>query len=292
MMIGEPFSVVNNFASMNAQRDLFITNMGLNKTLARLSSGKRINSGADDPAGLYTANSLKADSLALSQASRNANEAVAIIQVADGALARINDLTMRGVTLATQAASETTQDTERAMLNNEYQGIMAEINRVASVTNFNGMKLLSTEGGFNKDAYIGGLNEQSIGNIAIDKVGAKELGLIKHCDSGGYICESGTTIELDTAEGAQLSLDRLQTAVTSIAMMRGSLGAQQNRFQNAIGVLQTQEQNIRAAESAISDANIAEEIANMTRYQILMQSGISSLAQANASSQMVLNLLR
>jgi flagellin len=278
---------MNNFPSMQAQKDLYFTNIGLNKSLAKLSSGRRIVEAADDAAGLAIAAALKADAFALDQAVRNANDGIAIIQIADGALSKLNDLLMRAVTLAEQSASDTVGSDEKATLDVEYREILNELNRVVSVANFKGERLFSVSNAFTKGIYVGDTQFESFITISIggtSGAGTAALGL----SNTGLTSFSG----IATQSAAITTLGLLQTAIASISRFRGALGAQQNRLINAVGIIQVQALNIRAAESAITDANMAEEIVNMTKWQILMQSGMSSLAQANASSQLVLQLLR
>jgi flagellin len=284
-MAGQSFSVLNNFSSMQAQRDLYFTNIGLNKTLGKLSSGKRIVQAGDDAAGLAIAAGLKADTYALDQASRNANDGIAIIQIADGALNKITDLLMRSVTLAEQAASDTVGTNEKQTLNVEYREIMNEIDRVVSVANFKGERLFSTGGAFTKGIYVGDTQFSSFITISIggtNGAGTEALGM-----------KTGTSFSsISTQSSAISTLSILKNAISSISKWRGALGAQQNRLTNAVGIIQVQSLNLKAAESAITDANMAAEIVNMTKYNILMQSGMSSLSQSNASAQMVLQLLR
>jgi flagellin len=286
-MSGQSFSVLNNFSSMKAQKDLYFTNIGLNKTLGKLSSGKRIVDASDDAAGLAIASSLKADAMALEQAVRNANDGIAIVQIADGALNKLNDLLLRAVTLAEQAASDTVGTDEKATLNVEYNEILNELDRVVSVANFKGERLFSVGNAFTKGVYVGDTQFESFITISIggsQGAGTTALGLTS--------TNRASFSSISTQSSAIQTLKLLQTAISSISRWRGALGAQQNRLVNAVGIIQVQGLNIRAAESAITDANMAEEIVNMTKWQILMQSGMSSLAQANASSQMVLQLLR
>ena len=280
-MAGQSFSVVNNLASVDAQRNLYFSNIGLSKTLGRLSSGYRIVDAGDDAAGLAIANGLKADTTALQQAVRNANDGVALVQIADGALSKLTDLLVRAVTLSEQSASETVGDNERSIIDVEYQQILTEINRVVSVANFRGELLFSTTGAVTKQIYVGDTQFQSFITISIagdNGAGTVAMGL------------NGTAV--DTILGAQEVLGLLQGAIASVSKWRGALGAQQNRLINSVAIIQVQSQNLQAAESVIRDANMAEEIVNMTKYQILLQSGMSSLAQANASSQLVLQLLQ
>jgi len=280
-MAGQSFSVLNNLSSIEAQRNLYFTNINLSKTLGRLSSGTRIIDAGDDAAGLAIANGLKADVAALGQAVRNANDGIAIVQIADGALSKLTDLLIRGVTLAEQAASETVGTTERATINIEYQQLLNEINRTVSVANFKGENLFSQTQAYTKQIFVGDTHFQSFIKISIagsNGAGTVALGL--------------TAANLGTRQGALDSLTALQTAIASVSKWRGALGAQQNRLINSVAIIQVQNQNLQAAESSIMDANMAEEVVNMTKYQILMQSGMSSLAQANATAQMVLALFR
>jgi len=286
-MAGQSFSVVNNLASVDAQRNLYFSNLGLNKTLARLSSGYRIVSAGDDAAGLAIANGLRADVTALNQAVRNANDGVALIQIADGALSKLTDLLTRAVTLAEQAASETVGDNERATIDVEYQQILNEIDRVVSVANFKGERLFSSSGAVTKTIYVGDTQFQSF--ITISIAGSNGAGTA----AMGLKNSTGTSASnVRTTTNAQSVLTSLKTAIASVSKWRGALGAQQNRLVNSVAIIQVQSQNLQAAESAIRDANMAEEVVAMTKYQILLQSGMASLAQANASSQMVLSLFR
>jgi len=288
-MSGQSFSVLNNFSSLKAQKDLYSTNIGLNKTLAKLSSGQRIVDASDDAAGLAIATSLKADSMALDQAVRNANDGIAIIQIADGALNKLSDLLLRAVTLAEQSASDTVGVSEKETLNVEYTELLNELNRVVSVANFKGEALFSVGGAFTKSVYVGDTQFESFITISIGGInGAGTTALGLSSGSGASLSFSSIT----TSANAITTLRLLQTAIASISKFRGALGAQQNRLVNAVGIIQVQSLNIKAAESTITDANMAEEIVNMTKWQVLMQSGMSSLAQANASSQMILQLLR
>lgn len=305
-MSGQSFSIINNLSSLRAQQDLYVTNRNLNTTLARLSSGKRIVSAADDAAGLSIATALNADSTALTQAVRNANDAVAYIQVADGLYDKMTDMITRAVTLAEQAASDTVGSDEKAILDAEYGQIIEELDRMVSVSNFKGERLMSVSSTIQKRIYIGDTHFCSFIHINIGGIngsGTEAMGIscrpgtinitCPHMSAPGYFhqCTLGRS-NLLTRDDSLVSLHLLQGALASVSRWRGTLGAQQNRLTNAIGLLQVQNMNLKAAESTISDANMAEEIVNMTKNQILMQSGMSSLAQANSSAQMVLQLLR
>ena len=280
-MAGGQFSVVNNLASVDAQRNLYFSNIGLNKTLGRMASGYRIVEAGDDAAGLAIANGLRADVTALQQATRNANDGIALIQIADGALSKISDLLTRAVTLAEQSASETVGANERGTINTEYQQILEEIDRVVSVSNFKGERLFSESGAVRKSIYVGDTQMSSFITVSIAGAGG----------AGTSALGLGTS-NVSDASSAITALGELKDAIASVSKWRGALGAQQNRLTNSVAIIQVQSQNLQAAESSIRDANMAEEVVNMTKYQILLQSGMASLAQANASSQLVLSLLQ
>jgi flagellin len=288
-MAGQSFSVLNNLASVDAQRNLYFSNLGLNKTLGRLSSGKRIVEAGDDAAGLAIAAGLKADYTALSQAVRNANDGIAIVQIADGALSKLTDMLVRAVTLAEQSASDTVGINEKVTLDLEYQEILSEINRVISVSNFKGERLFSVSNAFQKSIYVGDTHIISYITLSI----GGPLG--SNTTSMGLTSGLGATMSvsrINTRLGAVDVLQRLQVAIASVSRWRGVLGAQQNRLINSVAIIQVQAQNLQAAESVIMDANMAHEVVNMTKFQILLQSGMASLAQANASAQLVLQLFR
>jgi len=290
-MAGQSFSVLNNLASVDAQRNLYFSNLGLNKTLGRLASGQRIVEAGDDAAGLAIAAGLKADYTALSQAVRNANDGIAIVQIADGALSKLTDMLTRAVTLAEQSASDTVGVDEKVTLDLEYQEILDEINRVIDVANFKGERLFSISNAYQKSIYVG--DTQLISYITISIGGpngsnTSAMGLSRSDGTGAIVSYSSISTRL----GAVAVLNLLQGAIASVSRWRGVLGAQQNRLINSVAIIQVQAQNLQAAESTIMDANMAAEMVNLTKYQILLQSGMSSLAQANASAQLVLQLFR
>jgi len=277
------FSILNNISGVSAQNQLNMNNVNLARTLNRLSSGKRINSGADDAAGLQIANSLRANVSALNQAVRNANDGVSVSQIADGALAQIGDLLTRAVTLAEEAATNTVDSTGRQSLNNEYTAIKDEIQRIATQTNFNGTTLFTAAGLNGKlKVFVGDLSGASSIAVTLPVVSTTSVG-------GVDISTDTLATSQDTAAAA---LQNIKTAINGVSSERADIGAGINRLQAAVAVLQTTSQNTQAAESAIRDANIAQEVSNLTSYQILAQSGVAALAQANTNSQVVLNLMR
>jgi len=279
------FSVLNNISGINAQNQLNINNVNLSRTLSRLSSGKRINSGADDAAGLQIADSLNANVFALNQSIRNANDGIGVAQIADGALQEITNLLTRAVTLAEEAATETVDATGKQSLADEFQAIQDEIGRIASQTNFNGQSLFTSGSGVDGSlsVFMGDMSSSTTIDVTITSItvnaGVTNLG---GADLTG----------VDLVNNASAALTTIQDALNGVAAMRGTLGAGMNRLQSAVAVLQTTVQNTAAAESTIRDANMAEEISNLTKEQILAQSGMAALAQANSSSQNILTLLK
>ena len=289
-------SILNNPSAINGQHQLNLNNLSLNRTLQRMASGVRINTGADDAAGLQIADSLRANVYGLNQAVRNANDGISYLQIADGALTEVTNLLTRMVTLASQAATETVDQSGRDALNNEFQTIQAEIARIARDTNFNGTPLFdyarrNTPNGFEDtlDVFVGDLSMSSyimidLGYITIDPTGQK-------IDNFNFV--GGLNgVDLLTRTNAANAFDNIKESLNAVAIMRGDIGAGMNRLQAAVSVMQAQSRNTLSAESAIRDANMAEEITNMTKYQILAQTGISALAHSNTNSQTVLRLLQ
>lgn len=390
-------SILNNIPSLAAQNQLTLTGAGLQRTLFRLSSGSRINSGADDAAGLAIADGLRANISALTQSSRNANDGTGKLQVADGALAQVTTLLNRAVTLATESANGTVSDTQRGALDAEFTAIKSEIDRIGSNTTFNGTQVFSataidiflsdstttgtstvsaTTGvisalgiglGANAAntlsaignaavgdtvtigtttytfaAAAGGANTVAIGanvaatlsNLAAAVNGSSGAGVAygtgtvantdatavagastvtftaKVAGTGGNAIvstevsanmgfSSGVTFAggagsagLTTAAAAQAALININSAIQTVANTRGNLGAAINRLQSAAYVMNNQTQNLTSAEDGIRAADIAQEVANLTKFSILNQTGISALAQANQNQQSVLSLLR
>lgn len=287
------FSILNNISGLNAQNQLNINNVSLSRTLQRLSSGKRINSGADDAAGLQIADSLAANASALDQAVRNANDGVSVSQIADGALQQVTNLLNRSVTLAEEASTETVDSTGRASLNSEFTSIQSEIARIANQTNFNGYSIFKTGEGVDGklSVFVGDMSGASSISVTIASI-TTGTDLAGNATVTGLGAADLTKVDLTDQDKAASSLDEIKKAVNAVSNMRADIGAGMNRLQSAVSVLGTQSQNTQAAESTIRDANFAQEVANLTKYQILAQSGLAALAQANSSSQSVLSLLK
>ncbi|HSW39685.1 MAG TPA: flagellin [Acidobacteriota bacterium] len=292
-------SILNNIAAIHGQNELTKTSVLLNQTLNRLSSGRRINSGADDAAGMMIADTLRANVRAIDQAVRNANDAISVSQIADGALGEITNLLTRSVSLAEQAATGTVDNTARGALNAEFTQIKAEIARIATQTNFGGVMLFSDDPDLSilngeLNVFVGDIFSDSsititINTIEVTQNGAGEASVI--------LGQNGSEVDLTdsslaTATDALAALGLIKDALIQIAMDRGTIGAGMNRLQSAAAVLQSQSLNTQAAESTIRDANIATEVSNLTKYQILSQTGMAALSQANAQSQSILSLMR
>jgi len=266
------FSVVSNLASINAQSNLQQTNLGLNKALTRLSSGLRINYSGDDAAGLAVANQYRSDVAILNQGVRNANDGLSVLQIKDGALNNISTLLDRLATLATQASS-TSNGVDVTKLSDEYGQIINEITRQATVGGLSGTTSFSVFVSSETTVSDGVITDSSIGGAT-----AANLGL--------------TTTSFTTAAQAQTALTQVTAAIDTLGDVQNEVGILENKLGFAISLAQSQVVNTKAAESRIRDANIAEESANLTRFNILSQSGIAALAQANQSSSYVLSLLR
>ncbi len=272
--------ISTNVASLNAQKSLRNTNLGMERSLARLSSGYRINQAADDAAGLAISENLRGQIRGLKQASRNAEDGVSLVQVAEGGLNEISNMLIRLRELGVQAASDTIGETERKFLDVEYQQLKSEIQRIAEVTQFNGRDLLNGTGGV-IDVQVGVQNDPFKDRISFNSSAANST-----LEALGLTAEG-----LATKEGAQMSLAVVDAGMTQVNAMRANFGAMQNRLNSTIANLSIAHENLSAANSRIRDADIADETAELTRNQILMQAGVSVLGQANQAQQVALKLL-
>lgn len=270
-------TVNTNVASLNAQRNLNVTSNQLSKSLERLSSGLRINRAGDDAAGLAISENMRASIRSMNQAMRNANDGVSMLQTAEGALNETANILIRMRELAEQSASGTVGSDQRTAINNEFTQLKSEIDRIASVTEFNGTKLLNSSQSV--DLQIGAKNTTADKlTISLKAAFASSIG-------------AGTS-SVDTQASAQTALDNLDTAINSVSSQRGDLGSYMNRLQSTINNLQVAVENTSAAESRIRDVDVASETASMTRAQVLVQAGTAILAQANQTPQAALSLLR
>jgi flagellin len=287
------FSILSNVASINGQIELSKTNQLLTKTIGRLSSGKRINSGADDAAGLMVADTLRANVLTINQAVRNANDGLSAGQIADSSLAEITNLLTRSVSLAEEAATETIDSTGRSALNNEFKEIQAEIARIASQSNFGGVKVFSTSGvNGSIGILVGDISSATSIVVSINTITADDTtGTVTNIGSGATTANL-TTVDLTDRTKALANLSTLKNALIAVANDRATIGAGLSRLQSAISVMQSQSLNSQSAESMIRDANMAAEVTNLTKYQILSQTGMAALSQSNAQSQSILSLMK
>ncbi len=287
--------VINhNLMAATVQRNLSTAYGNLSTSTERLSSGLRINSAADDAAGLAVRELMRADITALEQGVRNANDAISLIQTADGALSVIDEKLIRMKELAEQAATGTYTSTQRLIIDSEYQAMASEITRIANATDFNGIYLLN-----------GNLSSSSHDGSGLVSTGKLKVHFGTKNDSAEdyYYIQIGTSTasalgvglaagnSISTQQLAQESLKKLEDAIASKDNIRANLGALQNRLENTISNLEIQAENLQAAESRISDVDVSLEMTEFVRQQILTQSAVAMLSQANSLPQMALSLI-
>jgi len=283
-------TIGSNIASLQAQRRLSIATDALGRTFEKLSSGQRINRASDDAAGLAIADSLRADQRVATVAIRNANDGISTIAIADSALGQVGNVLSRLAELAQQSANGVFSPTQRSALSNEFVALASEIERIATTTEFNGVRLIS---GGNALTLQIGFNSKSTSQISYVGVQGTlaALGLANTGSSSLTFSISGTTIE-DGQSASRLALDAINGAISSLASQRGVLGATESRLQVAINSLTVARENFAAAESRIRDVDVATEAAELTRLNILQQAGSAILAQANQQPSLALSLLR
>ena len=272
--------IATNTTALNAQRQMAGTRMNLDKALEKLASGSRINHAGDDAAGLAISENLKAQIRGIRQAKRNALDGVSMIQVSEGGLNEIGNMLVRLRELSIQAASDTIGDTERQFTDREFQSLKQEIDRIANVTNFNGTPLLNGKSGV-FEVQVGTHNNPILDRVVYN--GERSDSSLDSLKLGGE--------SVATKQGAQLSLSVIDDALVRVNSIRADLGALQNRLQSTINNLAISDENLSAANSRIRDTDFAEEISEMTKQNILMQSGIAVLSQANQTNQSTLKLL-
>ncbi len=269
-----------NVSALAAMRTLGQNKQALDGSLERLASGSRINRAGDDAAGLAISENLRASIRGFRQAKRNAQDGVSMIQVTEGGLNEISNMIIRLRELAIQAASDTIGDKERSFTDREFQALKSEIERIADSTNFNGNPLLNGKAGI-FEIQVGiqnnPLNDRIVYNAENANVTLESLGLV------------GESVA--TKVGAQTTLSALDDSLMRVNSVRADLGAMQNRLQSTINSLAISDENLSAANSRIRDADLALEVSDMTKNNILMQAGISVLGQANAQAQSALKLL-
>jgi flagellin len=269
-----------NVASLNAQRNLSGTKLMMDKTLEKLASGQRINRAGDDAAGLAISENLKAQIRGLSQAERNAQDGVSLVQIAEGALSEVSNILIRLRELGVQAASDTIGATERKFLNVEFEQLMSEVDRIANSTEFNRVPLLNGTGAV-FDIQIGTRNDPMSDRLTFDASSAD----VNVAALGLNLASIGDKIS------AQNSLSAIDQAIINVSGIRADFGALQNRLQSTINNLAVNVENLSAANSRIRDTDIAKETAELTKSNILVTAGTSVLAQANNSTKMALGLI-
>lgn len=288
----------HNISSMITQNSLFSVGRDMSKSLERLSTGLRINRASDDAAGLGVSENLRTQVKGTAQAKRNAQDGIAAITIAEGAANEISSILQRMRELAVQSANDTLTSTERAYTNQEYGQLIEEIDRIAEVTNYNGMQLISTAGtNANERFGIGGTGGtgSALWIDANDTVGQDSITITIDTLSTTALAVSGAdhlgTSTLTSQTASVASIVSLDESIDSVNTMRSNMGAFINRLDHAINNLMISNTNQQAAESLIRDVDFAEETTQFTRNQILTQSGTSMLSQANMLPQGVLQLL-
>ena len=268
--------VQHNLSAMNTNRQLGIVTSAQSTSTEKLSSGYRINRSADDAAGLSISEKMRSQIRGLNKASSNAQDGISLVQVAEGALNETHSILQRMNELATQAANDTNTSTDRTAIQAEIDQLTSEINRIQSTTQFNTMNLL--DGTFSsKNLQVGSLSGQSIG-ISIKNMNASSLGV--------------DALKVSSFASAGSSMDKIQSAINLVSTQRSTLGALQNRLEHTINNLNTTAENTQAAESRIRDVDMATEMVEYSKNNILAQAGQSMLAQANQATQGVLSLLQ
>ncbi|GFN35859.1 flagellin N-terminal helical domain-containing protein [Tepidimicrobium xylanilyticum] len=267
----------NNLLAINAHRALKLTGGVQSKAVEKLSSGLRINRAADDAAGLAISEKMRAQIRGLNQASRNAQDGISLIQTAEGAINETHAILQRMRELAVQAANGTYQDEDRALIQKEVAQLIEELDDITVKTEFNGMKLV--DGSLSGEiTFHVGPNEDHAFSVSMVNAKASELGV--------------ADVDISTQSGAQKAITTINDAIIKVAEFRAELGAVQNRLEHTIKNIDISAENLQAAESRIRDTDMAKEMMNFVKSNILQQAATSMLAQANQAPQMVLQLLK
>ena len=299
--------IQHNIAAINSYRNLGTNQSALNKNLEKLSSGYKINRAGDNAAGLAISESMRSQINGLNQAAANANDAIGLIQTAEGALTEVHSMLQRMTTLATQAANGTYNSVARGNIQSEMNELMAEIDRVANNTDFNGIKPLESKNGYDAASRTGNSHKMTfqIGPTAGETIlvsgqsmtisgifnatsATYANGMTNKTVDENHILWVGTT----TTTYANRAITAIKSAIDTVSSYRAKLGAAQNRREHTISNLEVTSENITAAESRIRDTDMADEITNYTKNNILLQAAQSMLSQANAAPQGVLSLLQ
>lgn len=289
--------IKTNAASLNAQRNLSISTSATGESMAKLSSGFRINKSADDAAGLAISETMRGKIRSLDQAKRNANDGVSLVQVAEGSMNEVSNILIRLRELATQAASDTIGNKERSYTNREYVQLVNEIQRISNTTEWNGLPLLSGQEALGDDSMFTihiGAGDGQVENTDTIRIGVENLKVNVEDLGLGREAEIGPVNPGDefTRDMAASKLTVIDNALQTIASNRSFLGAQQSRLGSTINNLGVQIENMKSANSRIRDVDFAEETATLTQNKILQQAGASVLMQANQAPEVALSLLR
>jgi flagellin len=301
--------VLNNISATYAANNLNNSQASLQNVLTQLSSGSRINSGADDAAGLSLADGLLANQTALAQSARNTSQGVGLLQTADGALSQVNNLLNRAVTLATEAGNGTMNTAQNAAANQEYQSILVEINNIGKTTTFNGQAVFGTTGaapapanfsiytsdgsaiGTSSDTIsIAGLSSKSVGDVGGTIASGAGNSITYTVGTGVDLTAAG--LDLTNSANAQATLTAINSAISDVAAQRGYLGSQINTLNSMSSVMTTQNENLASAQNSVMATDYSTATSMMSKFQILTQTGISALAQANSTQQEVLKLMQ
>jgi Flagellin and related hook-associated proteins len=304
-----------NVAAINSHRNLAFNNTQMGKTMEKLSSGYRINRAADDAAGLAISEKMRFQINGLNQAQRNAQDGISLLQTAEGALTEVHSMLQRMNTLANQASNGTYNDKDRSALQAEVTQLLSEINNIANTTNFNGIKLLNVSAGATNAAVVFqvGVNKGDEISVNLTDMRTNALGssavttntytyATSFSSTGAAIGTATTTaaetiggflasVNIATDEGAKRAIGIIEEAINQVSEQRGAFGAVQNRLEHTINNLGVTSENLSASESRVRNADMAKEMTEFTRNQILVQAGTSMLAQANSMPQNVLKLL-
>jgi len=273
--------VQHNLTAANTNRQLGITTNGLQKSTEKLSSGYKINRAADDAAGLSISEKMRNQIRGLNKASDNAQDGISLVQTAEGALNEVHSMLQRMSELAVQASNGTNATQDRTALDNEVQQLKTEIERVGTTTQFNKMDILTGDFSSNNEKTLQvGANQNQVITIAISAL----------TSTVGSALDA--QVEVGTASAAQSSISIIQNSITSLSALRSKLGALQNRLEHTVANLDNISENTQSAESRIRDTDMAEEMVQYSKNNILQQAGQSMLAQANQANQGVLSLLQ
>jgi flagellin len=277
-------SLLTNVASLDAQRNLSNTQNSLAQSIGRLSSGMRINSAADDAAGLGISENLKASIQSMAQAQRNSNDGISMSQVAEGGMNQMQGIVSRMRELSVQSANQTLGSDERGYIQTEFKQLSSEIDRISNVTDFAGQKLLDGSASAGLTLQVG------INNTANDRL-SFQITKLATTTLGSTSLHIGSA-SLSTATNAQAAIGVFDKAIQQLSSARASIGASENRLNVTVSNLSVAQENLSAAQSRITDVDVASETANLTKAQILSQAGLAVLAQANKMPQSALSLLQ